>query len=167
MSRMLREILPCSQWAFYSSGGSTQHGRDMGRAMAEQKYDCDERGYPVDPDHPWNKPSPPNDRRASLARRFARRMTALQRAWEIGGNPLAIAEAVKLCHEFQQPPWQWIAEAVSGFVDDRITEAEKRRLRETAKHLTRYDLVQELVERREEFMENKDDRASTWEKRYA
>jgi hypothetical protein len=130
----------------------------------DEKYAIGIDGYPLDPDHPWNRPNS-ETLEQSRKRIFWRRMLDHERAW-MAGNTSAIAEAVATCWRFREPPPAWLWEAIDQFVDRRTPNAEKRRRREMDIHMMRWIAVTELRERRFELPFG-DDRGMTWEKCYA
>jgi hypothetical protein len=80
---------------------------------------------------------------------------------------LAIIDALVLCESCRRPPPAWLVEAVAQLVDTSTTPLERKRRRELMIHFARWDAVRELCDRRDEFEECGDDRARTWENRYA
>ena len=82
-------------------------------------------------------------------RQFERELQAAQERWE-GGDLTAFAEALRRCHWYQRAPPRWLVEASEALVEAAMAEHEKRARREWRMHLTRWEAVTELRERRHE-----------------
>jgi hypothetical protein len=95
-----------------------------------------------------------------------KRLTACARAAR-GGLKLAVVDALVLCESYRRPPPAWLVEEVAQLVSSLTTKIEIKRRRQDMIHFARWDAVRELCDRRDEFEQRKDDRAKTWDNRYA
>ena len=100
------------------------------------------------------------------ARRCAEMLALCQKAYR-SGVLLAAAEAVEVCRMWRQPPPDWLVDAVAVAISKRMTKIEKKRRRQDMIHYTRWSEVQDLRERRHDFLRYGDDSGMTWEKCYA
>jgi hypothetical protein len=127
-------------------------------------FGCDVNGYPLDPNHPANRPE--EEQARERKRLFSRRMYLLERDWR-AGDATAIAEGVRECRLAQQPPPRWLADAVAAWIDRQMDAAEKRSRRDLAIHMKRWEAVTELRERRHDLLEQYgDDRGTSLERCY-
>jgi hypothetical protein len=130
-------------------------------------YDYDPAtGYPLDPNNLWNRPE--EEQARARERTFGGYMYLLKCNWR-AGDITAPAEAVRICALYRQPPPPWLVDAVAATVDQRMDDAEKRNRRGLAIHMTRWEAVEELRERRHELFErhNGDDRGTSLERSFA
>jgi hypothetical protein len=128
-------------------------------------FGCDVNGYPLDPNHPWNRPE--EEQARERERLFGRRMYLLERDWR-AGDATAIAEGVRECRLAQQPPPRWLADAVAAWIERQMDAAEKRSRRDLAIHMKRWEEVTELHERGHDLLEQHgdDDRGTSLERCY-
>lgn len=107
--------------------------------MADQEYLFDADGYPLDPDH-W-QPSAfgsPNDRK----------LNHLERAYA-DGNHTALKAAVKICGNANRPLPEWVRDGVLIALGGN-KRSKRGRPRNDHVDYTRWDLVRELRDRRDE-----------------
>ena len=88
MSRVLRNILIEFQWFRTYAGGSTRHGRNMGKEADE----------------------------ALLAAYYARESEALKRAWDAGNHLPDLYQAVVFCTAYSIPLFDWCGVAVLNLI---------------------------------------------------
>jgi len=98
-------------------------------------------------------------------RHFAREIQACRRAFLAGVTP-AIAEAADVCRLYDQPPPEWLCQAIGDLVQQRRTPAEAKRSLEDEVHYARWDMVRECRERGLEQKKSGDDSVGTWERAY-
>jgi hypothetical protein len=104
--------------------------------------------------------------RLATSGRLEERLAACAKAAR-GGLKLALLDALVLCASHRRPFPGWLVEELVQLVDSSISPFDKKRRRQDMVHFTRWDAVMELCDRRDEFDRRGDDRARTWEKRYA
>jgi hypothetical protein len=81
--------------------------------------------------------------------------TSSLRAKCCAGDGPAIAEAVRLCRLYKQPPPKWLEDAVVKLADQSMPDQERRLRRDFANHRERWEAVVEVRERRHELMASK------------
>jgi hypothetical protein len=103
---------------------------------------------PIDPHGP-PKPGVDATAKAFQRRRFDQHVATCERAWRAGVLE-AVREALSACLIYQEPPPQWLLEAVAGLIRQQHTPAYLKRRHELAVHYARFDAVRELSERADE-----------------
>lgn len=136
MSRMLRHIPLCFQRALHSVGNSTRQERDM---------DTPEQPYEIELLKRWNAAW------ERVAGSWHYQLEPKCRA----GDGLAIAEAVRSCRLYKQPPPDWLVDAVAKLADRSMSDQERRLRHAFAIHRERWEAVIELQERRHELVARK------------
>ena len=93
-------------------------------------------------------------------------MKSCEAAWRHGVTAAAV-QALEYCRDCARPPPDWLVLAVQTIARTNETPAQAKRREADAIHFARYDAVQELRARRDEFALRGDDRAATWDSIFA
>jgi hypothetical protein len=114
-----------------------------------------------------NWPLQHEDAEVWAARRCTELLAYCEKAWLAGISP-AVADAVAICRTYRQAPPAWLVEAVITVAKASLTPVETRRRRENMIHLTRWDAVRDLRDRRHQLLEQHgDNRGTSWERCFA